>query len=113
MRISDWSSDVCSSDLFGASEAPVGSDTIDGGEGNDAIAGEALAVAEDGYAEAYALNVADGGEAAAGNDQLYGGHGSDTIAGEALAIRGHNPYARSQKDTKTEGHGGGKEGVST
>src|SRR3546814_428745 len=76
--------------VFGASEAPVGSDTIDGGEGNDAIAGEALAVAEDGYAEAYALNVADGGEAEAGNDQLYGGNGSDPIAGDALALGGSN-----------------------
>src|SRR3546814_15871916 len=35
MRISDWSSDVCSSDLFGQE----GDDTLIGGTGNDTLSG--------------------------------------------------------------------------
>src|SRR3546814_3402569 len=75
MRISDWSSDVCSSDLIVAgdalttgqfaiadsdntatatagSTASAGDDTISAGAGNDSISGDALAMGVGGVANA-------------------------------------------------------------
>jgi hypothetical protein len=89
---------------FGASTAAVGSDTIDGGEGHDAIGGDALAVTTGafyGEADAHSLNFADvseyGATAQAGNDVIYGDGavgdggegtfaGQDSIGGDAIDI---------------------------
>src|SRR3546814_2831523 len=62
MRISDWSSDVCSSDL--ASSDPTG--------GNATVTNDAVADL-------------DGLLAAAGNDVIVAGNGNDTLSGGALA----------------------------
>src|SRR3546814_12583778 len=71
MRISDWSSDVCSSDLS---------------DGADLASGGALASGTDGLAKAVNLATATGNSyAGAGNDEIYAGSGSDTLAGDALA----------------------------
>src|SRR3546814_9157529 len=47
MRISDWSSDVCSSDLLDGGEgfaaSSAGNDVIDGGDGENLLAGDAMA----------------------------------------------------------------------
>src|SRR3546814_16513855 len=62
MRISDWSSDVCSSDL--AIQAVGGADSLYGGQGDDTLSG------------------GDGGDMLAGNrgtDLLVGGLGRDTF----------------------------------
>src|SRR3546814_9769905 len=81
MRISDWSSDVCSSDL--------GNDTIKAGAGHDLISGGSQAVAG-GFARADQENHA-GDERSddyndAGNDEIYAGNGWNTVAGDAQAI---------------------------
>src|SRR3546814_18141750 len=61
MRISDWSSDVCSSDLIENAFAGAGNDTLRGTAGDNVLG------------------------AGAGNDTITGGGGSDTIdAGEGL-----------------------------
>src|SRR3546814_7235430 len=49
MRISDWSSDVCSSDLYGR----AGNDTLTGGLGNDTLSG-------DGGNDTFVFNAGDG-----------------------------------------------------
>src|SRR3546814_12065697 len=59
MRISDWSSDVCSSDLWGAGSS-AGNDYIEirhsgeeyGGDYGSQIAGDAIATGDDGNANA-------------------------------------------------------------
>src|SRR3546814_1135303 len=80
MRISDWRSDVCSSDLLGGTDdvktdetltvdgnlVTGGSLNVTGGAGDDAIRGGAKA------------DVLNGG---AGDDILLGGAGDDTING--------------------------------
>src|SRR3546814_2909061 len=91
MRISDWSSDVCSSDLSSAGddEIRVGDSGGLGGDDLPQIAGDALATGEDG--DAFASNFVasvDGnttGEHSAGNDTITAGDGGWFIAGDALA----------------------------
>src|SRR3546814_7526531 len=86
MRISDWSSDVCSSDLLGTdSESAAkarshnhadgdegneaGNDEIYAGWNNDSISGDAQAIA-DGHAESDSVNKAEGTNSEAGNDLI-------------------------------------------
>src|SRR3546814_10058632 len=102
MRISDWSSDVCSSDLYGGGwfTAGAGNDMLgDGAEGysgenggDDVIAGDALATNRNGTATANNLATAAGVavgfinlEVAAGSDTIRGGEGDDLLAGDAMA----------------------------
>src|SRR3546814_15295767 len=75
MRISDWSSDVCSSDLAtnkvdGWEDNSAGGDKIFAGEGDNLVAGDAQAIA-DGVAKAFGDNEArDGAFNDAGNDTI-------------------------------------------
>src|SRR3546814_17820412 len=83
MRISDWSSDVCSSDLHGDG-AIAGDDSIVSGDGNDTVAGGSLAHGV-GYAYAETNNTAsDFGSA--GNDDVDTGESDDSFSGDSLAI---------------------------
>src|SRR3546814_6323013 len=96
MRISDWSSDVCSSDLWGAGSS-AGNDYIEirhsgeeyGGDYGSQIAGDAIATGDDGNANATNLVefVDDnaGGEHKSGSDTIQAGDGGHFIAGDALA----------------------------
>src|SRR3546814_20295920 len=85
MRISDWSSDVCSSDLgegFAASSA--GNDVIDGGDGENLLAGDAMASnAQGGNATANStadLTASVSGESNSAGYLTAGAHaGSDII----------------------------------
>src|SRR3546814_12952871 len=89
MRISDWSSDVCSSDLSSAGddEIRVGDSGGLGGDDLPQIAGDALATGEDG--DAFASNFVasvDGnttGEHSAGNDTITAGDGGWFLAGRS------------------------------
>src|SRR3546814_8379455 len=72
MRISDWSSDVCSSDLLRGDD---GSDWIDGGDGNDRLSGGLMADALHGGRGRDYL------DAGAGHDMLEGAEGNDIYVG--------------------------------
>src|SRR3546814_2887373 len=63
MRISDWSSDVCSSDLGGAK-----ADVLNGGAGDDILLGGA------------GDDTINGGD---GDDVIFGGDGADIMHGGA------------------------------
>ncbi len=68
----------------GESTAATGNDIIDGGEGDNRIAGEAQAIADD--AEAVAQNTAAGEDVEAGNDKIKAHEGDDNISGDAQAL---------------------------
>src|SRR3546814_14155017 len=103
MRISDWSSDVCSSDLLDGGEgfaaSSAGNDVIDGGDGENLLAGDAMASnAQGGNATANStadLTASVSGEsnsagyltagAHAGSDIIVGGNDNDIMSGDALA----------------------------
>src|SRR3546814_16194827 len=79
MRISDWSSDVCSSDLLRGDD---GSDWIDGGDGNDRLSGGLMADALHGGRGRDYLDAGAGHdmlEGAEGNDIYVGGTGADAL----------------------------------
>ncbi|HIC82310.1 MAG TPA: hypothetical protein EYP07_15305, partial [Kiloniellaceae bacterium] len=83
---------------YDGAEGPTGNDTIDGGQGADKIAGEALAIADG--AEAFAFNTAKGYDIEAGNDVLSGDEGNDDIGGDAVAIAdGSEGGARAEAET--------------
>src|SRR3546814_1634548 len=82
MRISDWSSDVCSSDLL-VGGSGQGNDALDGGAGNDTVVYSSAT-------QSITVNLDTGvafGDPAIGNDTLdnienvVGGQGSDNITG--------------------------------
>ena len=76
------------------SKAATGNDIIDGGEGDNRIAGEAQAIADD--AEAVAQNTAAGGEEIeAGNDKIKAYEGDDNISGDAQALGKDNAVSKA------------------
>src|SRR3546814_18428620 len=122
MRISDWSSDVCSSDLYGGGwfTAGAGNDMLgDGAEGysgenggDDVIAGDALATNRNGTATANNLATAAGVavgfinlEVAAGSDALRGGEGHDMAAGDAMDPQEEGGEAKGATADRGEGAG--------
>src|SRR3546814_16370463 len=89
MRISDWSSDVCSSDLIENAFAGAGNDTLRGTAGDNVLG------------------------AGAGNDTITGGGGSDTIdAGEGLDTVVFSGAYDAYTITRSEERRVGKECVS-
>src|SRR3546814_16543666 len=88
MRISDWSSDVCSSDLLGTDSESA--------------------------AKARSHNHADGDEGnEAGNDEIYAGWNNDSISGDAQAIAdGHAESDSVNKAERSDERRVGKECVS-
>src|SRR3546814_17097992 len=114
MRISDWSSDVCSSDLLVAGDsmakgvsataygdnialeagAVSGDDTITAGAGSDSISGGALASAVNAALADQHNHAENGGSA--GNDrhasEAGGGASGAGGAGEAVAGRDPKPH---------------------
>src|SRR3546814_12101148 len=130
MRISDWSSDVCSSDLLGTdSESAAkarshnhadgdegneaGNDEIYAGWNNDSISGDAQAIA-DGHAESDSVNKAEGTNSEAGNDLILAGGGANVVAGDSQALSGAgSASAFGSNEARSEERRGGKECVST
>src|SRR3546814_15395983 len=104
MRISDWSSDVCSSDLLDGGEgfaaSSAGNDVIDGGDGENLLAGDAMASnAQGGNATANStadLTASVSGEsnsagyltagAHAGSDIIVGGNDNDIMRSEERRV---------------------------
>src|SRR3546814_17476241 len=78
MRISDWSSDVCSSDLStecgegshangtGTGNTAVGAGSLANGDGNTAIGAHSIALSEESYASGYAATAYANGSYASG-----------------------------------------------
>src|SRR3546814_18801358 len=102
MRISDWSSDVCSSDLLGTdSESAAkarshnhadgdegneaGNDDIYAGWNNDSISGDAQAIA-DGHAESDSVNNAERPNSQPGNDLILAGGRPHRVPGYSPPI---------------------------
>jgi serralysin len=78
----------------------VGSDIIDSGDGNDVVAGDALAL---GGGDAEVEN--SFGDAMAGDDSILGGGGNDIIAGDALSQGGTASVLYGGDDTIDGGDG--------
>src|SRR3546814_18324610 len=98
MRISDWSSDVCSSDLYGS----------------DAIAGTINVITKHDY-QGITLDAQYGiSEAGDGRDfrirglagyNFAGGRGNITVAGESNQAAGLTNFARPDRKSDVEGEG--------
>src|SRR3546814_11576872 len=84
MRISDWSSDVCSSDLDGNDliYGGGGRDYLSGGDGDDTLIG---GEGNDEFYGGLGADLLSGGD---GADKLDGGGGNDTFAGPAAGLNG-------------------------
>src|SRR3546814_11817424 len=95
MRISDWSSDVCSSDLL------WGSDTLSGGA--QAKAGTFALADQDNHAG----SDDEGHYNEAGNDEIYAGHGENVVAGDAQAL---GTDSESVAKARSHNHADGDEG---
>src|SRR3546814_6021716 len=107
MRISDWSSDVCSSDLqsesglanattgnLATSGGSAGNDSIvaDGGaSGDDVVAGDAQALSQSGHALSESVNGLSSTVGSVGNDDIWTGgfnQTGDLVAGDPMAKSG-------------------------
>src|SRR3546814_6464658 len=70
-----------------SANASAGDDTIEAGEGNNLVAGEALATGANGGAKVdNTATATEGATATAGNDSITSGAGNDFISGDALAM---------------------------
>src|SRR3546814_14830221 len=70
-----------------SANAAAGDDTIEAGEGNNLVAGEALATGANGGAKVdNTATATEGATATAGNDSITSGAGNDFISGDALAM---------------------------
>src|SRR3546814_9203654 len=67
-----------------SANASAGDDTIEAGEGNNLVAGEALATGANGGAKVdNTATATEGATATAGNDSITSGAGNDFISGDA------------------------------
>src|SRR3546814_112866 len=90
MRISDWSSDVCSSDLL------WGSDTLSGGA--QAKAGTFALADQDNHAG----SDDEGHYNEAGNDEINAGHGENEVGGDAQAMGTASECVANARSTNQE-----------
>src|SRR3546814_10518024 len=85
MRISDWSSDVCSSDLYAGALAV--SDSLSLAGGANLFGGDSLSVETGGGATASANNTGYGAGAKAGDDTVTGGNDGNRGGGDSAEDR--------------------------
>src|SRR3546814_5324878 len=101
MRISDWSSDVCSSDLStecgegshangtGTGNTAVGAGSLANGDGNTAIGAHSIALSEESYASGYAAT-------AYANGSYASGYGASAVL---LSVKIPGDPLRSEENT--------------